>query len=174
MTIQSFQELLKAQPLIGELADALGLELDNEYYVSHNRYETATKLAKKYFAKGSRDRQSVLADLHLEFPKVGAAEAVITYWIRSKIIKEISNGLYERVRSETEISNLKGLFETIFVRTGLLSKNEFITILVHLGFEGKHELEYAIRNKIVSTGFAVFGTNRQERKEIVFLGTCPF
>jgi hypothetical protein len=121
MTNQYFSELKIANPLINELCNALGLDLDVEYY-NHPDREKERLLAER---KAQFERGVALANEYLGK----------RFWVKTDLFQEI---------------------EKRFVG------------------KGEAVISYWLRNKIVSEGFAVFGTKKQERKEIVFLGDCPY
>lgn len=91
---------------------------------------------------------------------------------------ELDNDYYSHPdrRKEKAISLAKTLLEN-----GFLKKDEVLGRLKKMfpdtadkkDFD-KAILDFWLKNKIVNTGYAYFGTARQVRQEIIFIGDCPF
>lgn len=181
MTTEAFNKIKLLNPMIGELCEKLDLDLDLEYYnhpdrVREAKHKKAIDLAKDVFLKiPYLPKDLVYHTLLLQYKEDGV-NAILKYWIDSKIVENDSDGyliLNSAIAKET--IEKKTLFANEFLgKIGYIPKDDLGKVFESLGLNAEKEIAYWLKNKIVNIGYAVFGTSRQTRKEIVFLSDCPF
>lgn len=173
MTPNIFAELQAKYPLVKQLIGALDLELDTDYY----RIKNATNLAIQYFGKNANSvsKFSVLERLEKQFNE-SQAQPILNFWLRQKIVVEDKDGGISLAKEHLKdlINTASNLAKQVLEKS-YLTKTDLLVVLKTIKIpDAENEVSFWLKNKIVNTGYAYFGTTRQVRQEIIFIGDCPF